>query len=55
MSDRESQMMRCEDGDGFLLVQFKWEAVKNEFASKAQGQPIYDQVLRVYITTPGRS
>ena len=52
-TEHESPIMKCQEGDSFLLVQFVWDGVKNDRASDEHGRPIYDKVLRVHITTPG--
>ena len=49
----ESPMMKCKEGDDFVFVQFKWEPAKNNAQSEKEGRPIYDRVLRAYITVPG--
>ena len=45
----ESPMMKHQDGDGYNIVQFKWETRPNSAASTAQGRPIHDKVKMVYI------
>lgn len=39
--------------DKRLLVQFYFEAVKNEFKSAQEGRPIFDDVPMIKIITPG--
>ena len=50
---QESPMMKHVEGDGVLFVKFKWDGVKNERSSEEHARPIYDKVLRVFITAPG--
>lgn len=53
--DIKSPMMRWnQPGGGFSIVQFERATVRNSAASAAEGRPIYDKILRVYITPPGQ-
>lgn len=49
----ESPMMKAQEGDSIVIVQFKWEGVQNTKATEENGRPIFDDVLKVYISTPG--
>lgn len=52
-TEYESPMIGHKEDGGLVIVQFKWEAAKNPRSSEDEGRPIFDNVLRVYITTPG--
>lgn len=45
-------IFRTQEGS---FAQFKWEAVKNNYASEQQGRPIFDKALIATITSPGQS
>jgi hypothetical protein len=47
----DAPIYRTDDGN---FVRFEWEAAKNEVASNKEARPIYDKVLRAYITCPGQ-
>lgn len=51
---KESPQMRMPSGDGFNVVQFKWEQQRNNTLSQREGRPIYDNVLMAYVTSPGK-
>ena len=55
MTDRKSPMMKHKhpDEQGFNVIWFEWDSERNNSASEAHGRPIYDDILWVYIQSPG--
>lgn len=53
MNDRSPPMKWQQRGGGFCMVQFERDVVHAIGASEREGRPIFDEVLRVYITPPG--
>lgn len=45
-------IFRTQEGS---FAQFKWEAVKNNYASEKEGRPIFDKALIATISSPGQS
>ena len=48
----KSPIMKADEGGNIVLVELEWAEERNESQSQDQNRPVFDKILRAYISAP---